>query len=566
MKKYISLTFLILFSLSSHAQWANGAWQRLFLLSKDKYAHQYGLQPLVFHIDTLNPQKKTAFYGNWDKARLYDAQGNYTTISNAPNAMFADGTSAGEIKFNPDYTASTIFNHTFVDNVEYIGIRKDEYYGDANGFNAINYLKNGKYIDETSIKFDADAYIYPIKDQKFLIVGNFYYGWDKDGKKTLKGFAIWDKKNGTLSRTNRTTEQIDKVRTSNKDNTIVALMDANYSNMKIFWYENGLCMDSLYPAISGINGDARIRDVFVIDKYNMYVAWQDLWSNQSKLLKLDYANKKWLTVATMDDKISSISGDYADNIFVSGVYQKINGVTVAGGVSVYSISKNTFTDLPQIYVDYNLVNLFYVGGVLYMVSDYELGDKKETIYKFVLGPPPIPVELQSFTAKSTSAGVKLNWSTAQETGSDRFEIEHSVDGTNFAKIGSVKAAGNSAIQSNYEYLDLTADAGIHFYRLKMIDKDGQFKYSSIVKIEQSANQKPSGIYPNPASSEIWVQLSSGDNSVQVYNAADQLVYRKKIKQSSPAKKRIDISGWKNGIYLMVIENGASVEKLKLVKN
>ena len=55
----------------------------------------------------------------------------------------------------------------------------------------------------------------------------------------------------------------------------------------------------------------------------------------------------------------------------------------------------------------------------------------------------LPIELLSFTGKLQGENVKLNWSTSFEQNSKGFEIEKSLDGINFRKIGFVAGAGNS---------------------------------------------------------------------------------------------------------------------------
>jgi hypothetical protein len=57
----------------------------------------------------------------------------------------------------------------------------------------------------------------------------------------------------------------------------------------------------------------------------------------------------------------------------------------------------------------------------------------------------------------------------------------------FSKIGEVAVA---EIQHNDEYLyyDKSADH-VNYYRLKILDKDGKFTYSKVVKMNQSRNRE-----------------------------------------------------------------------------
>jgi hypothetical protein len=95
----------------------------------------------------------------------------------------------------------------------------------------------------------------------------------------------------------------------------------------------------------------------------------------------------------------------------------------------------------------------------------------------------LPVNLTSFTASKQASGIQLNWSTASESNSDRFEVEKSTDGINFITATSVKAAGNSDTKLNYTAIDANPAEGLNYYRLRQVDKDGKSKYYQVVSIQ-----------------------------------------------------------------------------------
>ncbi|MEO8112686.1 MAG: hypothetical protein ABI594_21735, partial [Ginsengibacter sp.] len=93
----------------------------------------------------------------------------------------------------------------------------------------------------------------------------------------------------------------------------------------------------------------------------------------------------------------------------------------------------------------------------------------------------LPLQLVSFTGTLNQNQVKLNWKTANETNTALFEVERSITGTAFAKIGSKKAGQNS-----YFFIDEKAGQSQElYYRLKMIDADGKFTYSNILRLSNS---------------------------------------------------------------------------------
>ena len=75
-------------------------------------------------------------------------------------------------------------------------------------------------------------------------------------------------------------------------------------------------------------------------------------------------------------------------------------------------------------------------------------------------------------------------------------------------VASVKAAGNSNATKNYSFIDKNVTVGKYSYRLKMVDNDGTFKYSSIVEANVSAPNKflLGQNYPIPFNPSIVINL------------------------------------------------------------
>ncbi len=147
---------------------------------------------------------------------------------------------------------------------------------------------------------------------------------------------------------------------------------------------------------------------------------------------------------------------------------------------------------------------------------------------------PLPVELNTFTATATNSSVELNWNTATEVNNYGFEVQRAIsnkqnENLNWEKIGFVHGAGNSSSPKQYSFTDKSVSFGSYSYRLKQIDVDGQYKYSSVVNV--NAGQLPNGFvlnqnYPNPFNPTTQIQFGFNDNtraSLTVYNVLGQKV-------------------------------------------
>ncbi len=166
-----------------------------------------------------------------------------------------------------------------------------------------------------------------------------------------------------------------------------------------------------------------------------------------------------------------------------------------------------------------------------------------------------PLTLLSFTAKKENNTNLLNWKTAAEENVSHFEIERSGNGRAFNKIGAVKAG-----QTQYSFTDeKPATRNTNYYRLKMIDKDGQFTYSPIRSLTINHSSLTISIYPNPTKDILQVQIESEKKSVLqvvVLSGDGKIVLSKSIVANEGSTlQSINISTLPKGNYLLKVSDG-----------
>jgi len=147
-------------------------------------------------------------------------------------------------------------------------------------------------------------------------------------------------------------------------------------------------------------------------------------------------------------------------------------------------------------------------GLLYYGSAPDIG-------AFEYNPNPLPVELTSFKAFVSDNVVQLNWHTVSAISNLGFEVERSTNKVHFLKIGFVKGHGTTNVPQSYQFPDETVKPGTYYYRLKQLDLNGAYEYSSIVEIivELPGKFNLQQNYPNPfnPSTEICYDLPSDIN-------------------------------------------------------
>lgn len=293
--------------------------------------------------------------------------------------------------------------------------------------------------------------------------------------------------------------------------------------------------------------------------------------------------------ATNDQYTSSLALDNLKNIYITG---ETLGVTdfdpgpnvfnitspanrSTGFISKYDSSgnfiwanevakgnSNFFADGYFISVD-QLNNLFATGR-FYGTGDFDpssgidsvyYGGGFEAIYILKLGQSTLPLQLLTFTAIKQKNSNLLQWKTEREINTDHFEIEKSLTGNDFSKIGTVKAGASIYTYTDNYTVTTGSIAKTTFYRLKMFDKDGTFSYSPIKTINHTNNSFAVNIYPNPTiTNELKFQLESDQKAmlqVRVISKDGKVVLSSQIASGQGASSQtLNISKLPSGQYFL----------------
>ncbi|CAG5000595.1 hypothetical protein DYBT9275_02494 [Dyadobacter sp. CECT 9275] len=137
----------------------------------------------------------------------------------------------------------------------------------------------------------------------------------------------------------------------------------------------------------------------------------------------------------------------------------------------------------------------------------------------------LPVTLVSFSAAREGKIANLSWATTAETNSDYFEIQRSVNGTTWNRIGSVNSYGESASLKKYTFSDNSPLNGDNLYRLRMVDKDATFAFSKIVNLRFEGLGTDVSVYPNPVSDKLYLRDHAGITKVVITDMAGRTVYQ-----------------------------------------
>ena len=184
----------------------------------------------------------------------------------------------------------------------------------------------------------------------------------------------------------------------------------------------------------------------------------------------------------------------------------------------------------------------------------------------------LPLNLLTFNGTLQNNATLLEWETVNEVNTSQFIIERSINGQNFNQIGTVAAAGNSSSNIKYSYVDYDAthqSSSILYYRLKMVDIDGTYTYSGVVAISLPLITGKVTVFPNPASREMKVTITSPADGKIRWKLIDN-TGRVVIQNSTELRKgnnniSINIQKLSTGAYYLSVSGAGIDQKVKLEK-
>ena len=172
----------------------------------------------------------------------------------------------------------------------------------------------------------------------------------------------------------------------------------------------------------------------------------------------------------------------------------------------------------------------------------------------------LPVTLLSFEVELRSGQIEVKWTTAAEHQNDYFQIEHSSDGLEFNNVGIVQGAGDSDALNHYTFFQSNILPGIHYYRLKQVDVDGQFSYSPIRTVQYD-NPQDFILYPNPSGDLINILTPYLAGSNQVLEVFSLLGEQLAVLPVKSGVTKINVGSWPAGIYQMRFWNNNSIQRI-----
>lgn len=242
---------------------------------------------------------------------------------------------------------------------------------------------------------------------------------------------------------------------------------------------------------------------------------------------------------------------------ISGASGRV-GITTDGGATW--LTENTNNDANTLYAikvaetGTNLRAVFTAGGDACIFKNSNFS---------------VPVELTSFTAKTSGSTVVLNWSTSTETNNRGFAVERKSESDEFVELYFINGKGTTTQAQSYSYSDKVT-GGKYTYRLRQVDFDGTVSYSKEVAADVSspAVYELTQNYPNPFNPATTIRYSVpavGMVKISVYNMIGEKVADvvNDYVTAGSYEVSFNASQLSSGVYFYKIEAGSFVKTMKM---
>jgi glycosidase len=283
-------------------------------------------------------------------------------------------------------------------------------------------------------------------------------------------------------------------------------------------------------------------------------ALYDVYSKLLKLRTTENYDSAFTTGAINDDlgsaiKWESISGDSLKVMVLGNFDVVVESATVtfpSTGIW-YSYLTDSTTNIAS-----TSVNVTLQPGEYYVFTNKGV---KEII---------LPVEWLSFSVNKTGRQMaELRWSTASEVNNHHYEVERSANGINFSAIVTLPVNKSH----NYQYTDVNPLNGINYYRIKQVDRDGKYSYSSIEKASFD-NKTSWQVFPNPSYNKsliLYAQTNLSKARIFLTDISGRVIYHNAVNTVTAGQQiTIPVQNLPKGIYLLKVNADEESKTKKII--
>ena len=138
--------------------------------------------------------------------------------------------------------------------------------------------------------------------------------------------------------------------------------------------------------------------------------------------------------------------------------------------------------------------------------------------------------------------INVEWKVENELNIKQYEVEKSLNGTQFTRLAVVPAAANGGTAASYASTDIKPVEGYNYYRVKSLDLNGRASYTNVVKVLKGTLKHDIFISPNPITDgRIHLQFLNqpeGKYGLRLLNNLGQVIVARQISHAEGSSTEI----------------------------
>ncbi|MEI7473107.1 MAG: T9SS type A sorting domain-containing protein, partial [Chitinophagaceae bacterium] len=183
----------------------------------------------------------------------------------------------------------------------------------------------------------------------------------------------------------------------------------------------------------------------------------------------------------------------------------------------------------------------------------------------------LPIQFLGFNGNALGNTALLNWSIIATNAIDRFEIERSADNNIFIKTGTVRDNVLLNQSQTFSFNDdiSTVSSNIIYYRLKVIGKAGEIKYSNILIIIRIQTKNLVTVMPNPTGSYSIIRFFVEKESTITLRLMDNLgksilIQEQRVLKGNNSIQLTGLGKYSSGVYTLQININNEIVTQRLI--
>jgi hypothetical protein len=175
----------------------------------------------------------------------------------------------------------------------------------------------------------------------------------------------------------------------------------------------------------------------------------------------------------------------------------------------------------------------------------------------------VPVDFTGIQVKNGNCAVAVSFSVENEVNLRRYVIEYAADGVNFSPAGQLLPTGSRNYFFKFD-LPSVITGGVIYVRVKSVDLDGRFQYTSIKVLRDLCNTASAvSLYPNPvADNQGFITITknlglfNGSYTVTLFDVTGKKLEALRLQLVNAGSFKYNVNRLAAATYTLKIETAA----------